>query len=222
MHRLALTLLLTSACADGGDEGFHIVHNLAPPSDCTYSPGGPFMSSGLMDVNSPQPYVFTPEIESRITVVDNQNIAQRTIVLRGARIEVQNAQTGATLGKLTSLFSASLTPGGKVAVAFDIITPEMAAMAGASGDTRVQLVAKITAYGALGGSDEIDSVPFQYPVTVCDGCILDIAGTCPLPFGSTVIDTRTCHEFQDGRVTCCTDNGELVCPAVLSPPPAAR
>ena len=222
MHRLGLFLLLT-ACADGGDEGFHIVHNLAPPSDCTYKPGGAFVSSSEMDINSPQPFVLTPELESRISVVDGQAASQRTIALRGARVEVENAQTGATLGKFTTLFSGSLTPMGKVAVSFDIITPEIARMAGASGTTRVQVVAKVTAYGALGGSgDEIDSVPFFYPVTICEGCVLDIQGTCPLPFDSTVIDTRTCHEFQDGRVTCCTNNGELVCPAVVGPTPTAQ
>ena len=222
MHRLALTLLFTSACVANGDEGFHIVHNLAAPSDCTYKPGGPFLSGGLIDTISPEPYVLTPEIESRIVLAEGQSAAQKTISLRGARVEVLNAQTNTTIGKFTSLFSASLSPGGKVAVAFPIVQPEHFKAVGATGTTRVQLLAKITAYGALGGAgDEVDSVQFQYPVTVCDGCVAQVLGTCPLVAGTPVVmPSNPCHTFQDNFVQCCSSNGQLVCPALVDAPAA--
>ena len=220
MHRLGLFLLLTSACvADGGDGGFHIVHNLAPPSDCSYKPGGPFISGGLIDRQSPEPYLFTPELESRIVLSEGTSVAQKTITLRGARIEVVNAQTGATIDKFTSLFAASLSPMGKVAVAFPIVRTESLGAVGATGTTRVQLVAKITAYGVLGGAgDEIDSVPFQYPVTVCDGCVVQNLGVCPLAPGTVVVEPKNaCTTYQDNFVQCCSSNGVLVCPAVVAP-----
>ena len=228
MHRLALLLLATSACvANSGDEGFSIVHNLAPGANCATSPGGAFLSRGTIDVTSPNPYIFTPEFESRITADDGASVAQRTIALRGANIEVLDV-TGTTevsLGKFRSLFSASLGPSGRTTASFDIITPPILDQITVTGDQRVQLIAKITPYGALGGSgDEIDGVPFQYPVSVCNGCVAQVLGPCPLDFGTTVIDmSNSCNKFQDGFVTCCDSNGVTVCPGVVATqPPAAR
>ena len=220
MHRLALTLLVTSACvANGGDEGFHIVHNLAPPDDCSYEPGGRFISGGLIDPQSTEPYMFTPELESRIMIVEGQTAAQKTITLRGARVEVVNAQSGTTVDKFTSLFSASLTPGGKVAVAFPVLQPASLGTVGATGTTRVQLLAKVTAYGALGGAgDEVDSVEFQYPITVCEGCVADVIGPCPLPAGTVVPPPKNpCSTFQDNFVQCCNNGVDLICPATVVP-----
>ncbi len=61
MHRLALILVLASACAaDGGDEGFNIVNNLSPGPSCTLTTGGGFLARGVVDGRSPNPYIFTP------------------------------------------------------------------------------------------------------------------------------------------------------------------
>ncbi|MEJ7604391.1 MAG: hypothetical protein WKG01_41425 [Kofleriaceae bacterium] len=165
MHRLAWILLLVSACtADTGDEGFSIIHNLAPGANCALTPGGAFLSRGTIDVKSPNPYLLTPEFTSRITAGEGSE-AQRTIALRGARIEVTNAtspdQTIAN-NKFTSLFAASLSPLGMTTASLDVLTPEIIAQLGVTPTKRVQVVAKVTPFGALGGSgDEIDGVPFD-------------------------------------------------------------
>ncbi len=219
MHRLALILALTSACvADGGDEGFQIVNNVAPGDNCSIMAGGGFVARGIIDKQSPNPYLLTPEISSQIVQGDGTT-AQRTVVLRGAKVEVLNAETGTTLKKFTSLFAASLPPMGSVTAAFDIIPVDVLAASGASGTTRVQLVAKVTPYGALGGSgDTVDGVTFEYPVTVCDACVANVIGTCPLPMGTTVVNSpNTCNLFQDGAVDCCVDaSSRLVCPATVA------
>jgi hypothetical protein len=222
MHRLVLILGLASACvADAGDEGFNIVNNLAPaPMTCTVSPGGAFIPRGLIDKQSPSPYVLTPELVSRISAAEGTE-AQRTIALRGARVEVFDVTSGTKVskGKFTSLFAASLSPMGKTTAAFDVITTDMLASASASGTTRSQYLAKIVPYGALGGSgDNVDGVPFEYPVTVCDGCVRQSLGTCPLPVGTVVINMANgCNPSQDGQVTCCTDAvGQLICPATVA------
>jgi hypothetical protein len=127
--------------------------------------------------------------------------------------------------KMTSLFSGSIAPLGETASAFDIVSPEMLAELAPQllDDRRVQLLAKVTAYGALGGSgDELDAVPFYYPVTVCRGCVALSLGACPLPAGTPVINGGSpCNVFQDGFSTCCSvtaPNGttQLICPAVVS------
>jgi hypothetical protein len=219
MHRLALILTLTSACvADSGDEGFNIVNNLVPESGCSLTPGGAFLSRGLIDVQSTNPYVLTPEFASRITSTTGVEDFQRTIQLRGAKIEVLNAQTGVSLGKFKSLFAASLPPMGSTTASFDVVTPAMLQASGAVGTTRVQLLAKVVPFGALGGSgDTIDGVPFEYPITVCDGCVATNLGACPLMMGTTVSTTTPngCNQYQDVVVQCCMGPNGAVCPATV-------
>lgn len=220
MHRLALILGLTSACVAGaGDEGFAITHNLSPGVDCAVVPGGAFLARGIIDKQSPNPYILTPEIVSFITTPDGTT-AQRTVALRGAKIEVFDA-TGTTRvskTKFTSLFSASLEPGGKTSAAFDIIKPDILAAAPAMGTTRAQYVAKVTPFGVVGGGgDTVDGVPFEYPVTICDGCVAQILGTCPLAFGTPVgtADPNSCNAFQDGTVQCCMSASGPICPPTV-------
>jgi hypothetical protein len=220
MHRLALILVLTSACVAGsGDEGFAITHNLAPSATCEIAPGGAFLARGIIDKQSPSPYILTPEIVSFITSTDGTP-AQRTVALRGAKVEVFDA-TGTTRtskGKFTSLFAASLEPGGKTTAAFDVIKTEMIAAAPATGVTRAQYVAKVTPFGVIGGGgDTVDGVPFEYPVTICDGCVARILGPCPLAFG-TQIDASApngCNAFQDGTVSCCMSDAGPICPPTV-------
>jgi len=219
MHRLALILVLTSACvANSGDEGFNIVHNLAPTGNCEVSPGGPFLARGLIDKQSPNPYILTPEFVSRISSQEGNDF-QRTIALRGANVEVKNAETNVSLGKFKSLFAASLAPEGSTTAAFDIVTPAILQASGASGTTRVQLVARIVPFGALGGSgDNVDGVPFDYPVTVCDGCVANVLGACPLAFGTEVpmAMANGCNSYQDGLVYCCMSASGLLCPPTVA------
>jgi len=219
MHRLALILVLTSACvANSGDEGFNIVHNLAPTGNCELTPGSAFLARGLIDKQSPNPYVLTPEFVSRISAQEGNDF-QRTIALRGANVEVKNAQTNTSLGKFKTLFAASLSPMGSTTAAFDIITTDILQSSGATGTTRVQLVARVVPFGALGGSgDNIDGVPFEYPVTVCDGCVANILGDCPLAFGTEVPEdmANPCNAFQDGVVHCCMSASGPVCPPTVA------
>lgn len=221
MHRLALILALTGCVADGGDEGFNIVNNLAPADNCALTPGGAFLARGTIDKQSPNPYVLTPEFVSRITTGEVAEY-QRTIALRGANIEVINAETGVSLKKFKSLFSASLAPMGSTTAAFDIVPVDVIQMSGATPTKRVQLVAKVTAFGALGGSgDNIDGVPYEYPVTVCDGCVANILGACPLPAG-TEVGTSTpnsCNQFQDGSLQCCMGPSGPICPPTIAADP---
>lgn len=241
MHRLAYMFGLVTAVActtDSGDEGFHIKHNLAIGDECVVTPGGTFISRGEIFIGSPEPYVLTPEIESRLTAVEGQE-ALRTIALRGARVSLEVAAVTVddasvtppvlTNAQFTSLFAAALEPGGAVGAAIDIIpTPVLAQLRAAfpSGNVRAEVVATVTPYGRIGGGgDEVEGVPFVYPVTVCSDCIVFNVGTCPLPMGTEVITGNACNPFQDGAVECCVDaTNTLICPAPVStvPPPAAN
>jgi len=129
--------------------------------------------------------------------------------------------SGAT--RFRSLFSAPLAPNGSfTSASFDIVSiPALAAIRakanpGPKSLVHAQVIANVVVYGDLGG-EEVDSVTFVYPVTVCNDCIKNSLGACPLPMGTTVRTGNACNAFQDGVVDCCdTTTGELSCPATVA------
>lgn len=241
MHRLILLMFVVtaSACAASGDEGFFIRNNLQPGPNCTLAAGGAFLSRGQIELESPNPYILTPEIESRIEVNEGQDPTQRRIALKGARVELtvegmtrnNLSETAPMIAnpRFTSLFSASLDPLGTTAVSFDAISSavlgdlESKVMRAPTDSIRIQLVAKITVFGSLGGGgDEVEGIPFTYPITVCTNCVTTSLGTCPLPIGTPLRDgANGCNIYQDGAVDCCTSATGLVCPGTVATTPPA-
>ena len=227
MHRLALIPLVFSsvACvASSGDEGFEILHNLAPSgTECKVTPGGAVLPHGIIEASSLVGYLLTPELSSRITQSDGNTESQRTISLRGANVVLTNASSGAELKKFKALFSGSLPPGGMVGTFFEIIPADTLK---SIGSTRTEVLAKVTPFGVIGGTgDTIDGVPFYYPVTVCDAksgqpCVAKSFGACPLAVAPPTMDSANgCNQFQDGAISCCTEaNGDFTCPPTISTP----
>jgi hypothetical protein len=216
---LAFTLLV--GCADKGDEGFFILNNTAPASagTCSFTgdPAQPFLAAGSISYLSPQGYVFTPLLESRITALTGQE-SQRTIHLEGANVTLQVAN-GGTMQSFTALFSGSLGPNnGTTNVAFELV-PVGSIMALGSASQNVEVIATVTPYGTLGGG-RIDGEPFQYPVTIVatGNGIVNMLGSCAsttLPMSSHT--GNSCNPYQDGQIDCCscktTSGTTLVCPS---------
>jgi hypothetical protein len=129
--------------------------------------------------------------------------------------------------KFRSLFSAPLAPNGGLSTAtFDLIPTaavrEIQRKAGtvpAGARLHAQVVATATIYGQLGGG-EVESLPFVYPVTVCNDCVVNVGKACAeTPASFMPRPGNPCNPFQDGVVDCCTDAaGALVCPAVGTMP----
>lgn len=134
------------------------------------------------------------------------------------------ADAGTT--KFRSLFSAPLAPNsGLTSAAFDLVPTaairEIQRKAGAvaaGARLHAQVVATATLYGDLNGG-EVEGLPFVYPVTVCNDCVVNVVGTCaatPKTFMARA--GNPCNPFQDGLVDCCTNGADLVCPAVGTMP----
>jgi len=236
---LAPIAALTGCTAStNSDSPIVVLENTALPAGstgCTFSgvAGQPALSHGEISTASPSPYLLTPLLESQVTAVMGAEL-QRTIQIQGADVHlsvptatltsatgtstpVSIALTGAD-GAFQSLFSGSLSPNdGTANVAFDLIPTSainsiyMQAKPGATDHLHAEVVANVTVYGQLGGS-RVDSVPFQYAVTVCNDCVINIVGACP--FTGTPRTGNPCNLFQDIPVDCCTETtGELTCPA---------
>lgn len=243
MLRLAtlIAVLALSACANQGDEGFSVLNNTAVTTECTLTgdPAQPFIPHGEIYSKSPQGYLLTPLIQSRVSGTGAGSGATldpstRTIYLKAANIDLEvkavsvehadgsfsnpSVTIPSTLAKQSALFSAALPPAGSVNVAFELIPVQTlraieAAVAPAATDRmRVEVLSTVTVVGDLNG-DDLSAQPFTFPVTVCNDCVVHNVGACPIT--GTPRPGNPCNTFQDGDVDCCTDmNNLLVCPAI--------
>jgi hypothetical protein len=61
-------------------------------------------------------------------------------------------------------------------------------------------------------NDQIVGGPIHFPIDLCQNCLLQNLGACPLPKG-TVPAPGGCFPQQDDPSTCCTMGGALLCGA---------
>jgi hypothetical protein len=221
-----------SILAHTGDEGMIILGNTALASgstSCTFTGqlGQAYISSGEINTATNEGYLFNPLLQSNITAPMGSELI-KTITLSGADVSLTvesvtmaNIDTNAPItpppialtssdAAFQSLFGGTLGPNeGTANVSFPII-PSSAinsivtqAAPTASESLAVTLEAHITVYGNLGGS-RIDALPFDYPVTVCNDCVIDNAGPCPVATAAAA--GNPCNLYQDIDVECC-DSG---------------
>jgi len=221
---LLLAFGVVGACANSGDEPMLILGNTAQAAgavDCIYTgdPSQPITSSGMISVASPMGYIVSPLIQSRITSPMGQELT-RTIEVQGATVElsIPNGSPSVPLASNESafqaLFSVDIAPQGTANVSFELIPSSViqsVANLGSTSPVSVEVVANLTLFGTMGGS-RVTGQPWQYPVTICNDCVVVDHGPCPL----TITLVRTgdpCNVYQDGQVDCCDDpaNG-LTCP----------
>jgi hypothetical protein len=228
-------VLALAACADTGDEGMIVLNNTAISGDtCTLTgaTSQPFIAHGQIFAKSPNGYFLTPLIESRVMSADSVDDTQRTIFLTGANVSlevkavtIEHADGSFANGpaitlaqpQFSALFSGSLPPAGSVNVGFDVIPPQVLRQiltgSGASATDKMtaEVLATVNILGTLGG-DALESSPFQFPVAVCNNCVVVDNGTCPM----NLMEARpgnACNVYQDGVVDCCHDaSNNLVCP----------
>ncbi len=218
-----LALSLGGCTAGNGDEAILIIKNVVPGAGCTFAStsaeSGLF--HGTINALSDRNYRLHPQMQSRISTVKGHD-DQRTIITKGAHVDISFVDTGEQVGSdallhFDSLFSAPVLPNGGITDgAFDIVPADLIrairdAKAGAS--FRTELIAKVVVFGDMSGSD-VTSQDYQFPVTVCSDCVVNILpAACP---ARTALANagNPCNPFQDGMVDCCKDaTGKLMCPA---------
>lgn len=231
MRSLALifvSLGLAACAADEGDESIIVSKNVVPGDMCTFgaSSAEQFLPHGEVSAFAKRGYTLYPQLTSRIVATDAQ-LQQRTITLKGARVDLtfpDPALAGVTGIKFESRFSGPLAPNGGITdVGFELIPTsvidQIRSAIGATPTTtdskRAEVIAKVVIFGDLSG-DEVTSASYEYPVTVCNDCVTNVIGTCPLPAGSVVGGTpNPCNPYQDGTIDCCAMGNDVVCPATV-------
>lgn len=239
----AVLLLAGGGCMADGDLSLLIIQNQIPEDGCVI-PGtsaGEFRGLGVLDLDGPENpgYVFTPLVKNG-TVGDQENPNQNVVTLQGANVELKAATTsnsirlieGASGGTLpllprehqlrTPLFSGSVSPnGGTTGLAFFAIDADQANIIrttlASQGWTSVQVVARVQVFGLVDGATYVKSPPFDYPISLCAGCLIRNLGPCSaIPMGTPIETGHECNPYQDGRVDCCTLGEGLLCPAPVA------
>jgi hypothetical protein len=237
-----LSGLLASACAHN-DASMVVVGVLAPPTPqngtCAYTadPTQATISSGTLDVGLLSSY--TPEllVGNQLAARENQTDLQAetaVIVMQGAVVHVDDTNNN-EINSFTSLASGFIDPGtggapGYGPMAVTIIDPKTAqALQGSLpvlGTKRV--IARITVFGQTSGSSDIESNEFQFPVDICNGCLVSFpAGSddpvkqaanggvpnCSATSTSSSSSTSVvpCVVGQDQIVDCQLCQGKTVC-----------
>jgi hypothetical protein len=229
---MSLGLGLAACAADNGDEGIFISKNVTPGEGCVFtaSPGELYNPHGTVSVFSPEGYTMFPQLVSKITSTE-MNVQARTIQVKGSRIDIEvidpslSGISGDGITHFESRFAAPLSPNGGVTdAAFEAIPSAfLKAVAQAKGLTPMtterfmtEVIVHAKVYGDLSGS-EVVSQDYEYPVTVCNNCVTNVLGACPLPLGTAVLaPTNPCSAYQDGFSDCCVSGGNVVCPGVVA------
>ncbi|HVT07096.1 MAG TPA: hypothetical protein VHO67_06545 [Polyangia bacterium] len=104
--------------------------------------------------------------------------------------------------------------GGHISAAVEAVPVDLALqLAGAGGLSAgpgLRLNLKIQARGTTNSGRSLVSDPFDFPVEVCNGCLVGNVAPCPYKPTNT---GNACNPAQDDVVDCCTQNGNLICPA---------
>jgi hypothetical protein len=223
--------VLVSACAQDSSS-FFLQGVLAPPSGssmngCTFTsdPTQASLLGGVLDVEAAHEFSDTYEA---VFLAGNQliptaNPAQlmtetNDIVIQGAIVKITDTGTPATtmayyttLGAGFAYASNGTTPG-YGPVEFTIVDPATVEKLRNSLGwlERETIVTYVQAFGQTLGGDNVQSNTFEYPITVCRGCLIEYFTNnffppnpnCFLPPTSNVSGPTVCFFGQDEPVPC--------------------
>lgn len=245
MTRLAvITSLLAVALVGGCTDNYSVIilRNIDPSDTCEVSPSTTVSrGSGFLDVTPELPdgtfntgYILTPEIRNPtgapvVSATRPGNPNAHIFYLRGVDVQVLagpdpnsesavRALQAAGLANRTILIGGSIEPNGTLGLGFPIIDAAMVQALQGAVIIPAQVVVRVVAFGKIDGTD-IESPPFDYPVTLCEGCLLADLGRCDqLSRDVEVPSGGECSPLADGALGCCTTDTGAVCPAVSTMP----
>ncbi len=202
------SILVSSACVEN-DSSIFVRNVQAPPQNrqngaCLYTPDPtqPFLSEGVLDV------AITPTYTGRLLVGNqlsprgdqlNVRAESNRVHLNGAVVRVTGAD-GASIGEFTSVTSGFVDPGANNQPSFGIAgltlldAATTAAINVQGADSRL-VIANVKVFGQTLGGVDVESGEFQFPIRVCNGCLIDFSrGDDPANPGldcNLVIDTQS-------------------------------
>lgn len=173
---------------------------------------------GLLDValTTTSGYIAVPVVRNNLqSRTQTGGVEFNSIQLLGANVTLQTTASGLSASQQKFFYGSA---GGRVDPAMSapmFIEALPAATAKALAPSipaggLLTVTAEIRPVGMRGG-DQVVGGPVDFPIDLCNNCLLQVVGTCPLPKGTTVA-AGGCFPQQDDPSTCCTDaTGETLC-----------
>jgi hypothetical protein len=219
---------------------FIIIQNQVPESGCVI-PGtlsALYLDAGELDVSlindgADTGYLFFPLMQNNALGTTGGGIDPNRIALSEFQVDL-SVNTDAP-GAIVSLFQNPPKPelikfsvptsgsvasgGGDTAGSVNAVPAELARDIRSTKNVLVSpgdffyLTATVRVQGKTLTST-VTSDPFHYPIRVCNGCLANDLGICPLAQAGS--DTgNPCNIAQDQSVDCCELGSSLVCPPVV-------
>jgi hypothetical protein len=209
------------ACSE--DRAFYIVQNQVPQKGCVIpadDTSSVYRAEGVLDVSLGSGYRLYPLLRNDLPVKKPQSSmssAAEPNLLRLLQFDVVLDLGGSGLSippELTAFSrptSGILFPGGdrkssSVEIFPDALVSQIKLPAGAT----PTVLARVTAVAESGDGDRVESLPFDYPVTLCNGCLVSVLKTCPTAEELTTLDSNVCGRPQDGPLVCCPSSTKTV------------
>ncbi len=179
-------------------------------------------------------YFVFPLIENNLPSSSNGSLDPNEIQLSGFQIDIKpigapppasiqdvfNKNEGGALVHYQIPWSGGIKSGGgqlsAAAAAFPVgLAQQLVAAGGISTEPSLTVDLQIQALGKTNSGLSMQSDPFEFPVQVCNGCL--VANVAPCPYAAAPANPgNSCNPAQDVPVDCCTDNGALLCPPTVA------
>ncbi len=236
----ACAVALSPACVHN-DSSVFIAAVLFPPqstgtSGCIYTsdPTQPILSQGTLDVGLSDEYLAPMLIGNQIATQTSQTL-QRTetsrVEIQGAIVRITDA-VGNQLASYTTLTSTTVGPGSGTQPGYEpifvtVLDPATATSLGGSlaPGASHRVITYTRVFGQTLGGEHVESNEFEYPITVCYGCLVQFppANVNPLDpqpncngagaAGGGAASAAPCFFGQDQPVDCslCAYSNPAVC-----------
>lgn len=215
---------------------FEILNDQVPSAGTCSVPVSPteYMGEGLMDVSIVRAaftsaYLFFPLIENNLPGTGAPNDPNQ-IQISGFDVDISGigpatASAQQVLDDNQALLHFRVpwsggvsSAGGQISAMVEAVPVPLAVQLASAGGLGVipslTLNLRVQAVGATNSGRSLTSDPFNFPLKVCNGCLVGHVAPCPYTPANT---GNACNPAQDQIVDCCTENGNLICPAAGGP-----
>jgi hypothetical protein len=220
---------------------FEIVNNQVPAANCSVPVNdNVYQGQGTLDAKlvrggAGSAYFVFPLLKNNTAGAGPGEIDANKIVLTSFAVDISVLTAPPAVTSLVDMLNAdpslssllhyqtpwsgSLSSGGgelsAIVAAFPVdLAGRMLGTQGLSVQPSTFVNLRIRSFGHTTTRD-MESDPLDFPVALCDGCLIANTGSCP--FSVPPVNTgNPCNVAQDYPVDCCTAGNDLICPAVVS------
>lgn len=225
-----VAIAIVPACAENKGSLFIKGVAAAPPtrtgSACVFTgTETALLSSGTLDVGISDGYVGALALESQLITREdrlNLRVESANFIVDGAVVTVTDLG-GNELAAFTSLSKAYVAASGTGVLVTNLTDSTVSAALRSrlsNRNDRTVVIANVQAFGESTGNKDIESNTYSFPITVCNGCLVDFSVADPaqpdacVPLADTGTPTTTpgpCFNGQDGATPCTACLGRPAC-----------